>query len=49
MQKQRSKVKVKAKRCGFTLAEVLVVVIIISTLAVLGCGIYVGTHKRMLV
>ncbi len=49
MQRRKSKVKVKTKRCGFTLAEVLVVVIIISTLAGLGGGIYVGTHKRMLV
>ncbi len=49
MQKQRSKVKVKAKRCGFTLAEVLVVIVIISLLAGMGGGIYVGTHKRMLV
>ena len=49
MQKQRSKVKVKAKHCGFTLAEMLVVVIIISLLAGLSGGIYVGTYKRMLV
>jgi len=49
MQKQRSKVKVKAKRCAFTLAEMLVVVIIISLLAGLSGGIYVGTYKRMLV
>jgi len=49
MQRRKSKVKVKTKRFGFTLAEVLVVVIIISLLAGLGGGIYVGTHKRMLV
>ncbi|HUU19890.1 MAG TPA: GspH/FimT family pseudopilin [Sedimentisphaerales bacterium] len=49
MQSRKSKVKVKTNRCGFTLAEVLVVVIIISLLAGLGGGIYVGTHKRMLV
>ena len=49
MQRRKSKVKVKTKRFGFTLAEVLVVVIIISLLAGLGSGIYVGTHKRMLV
>jgi len=49
MQRRKSKVKVKTKRFGFTLAEVLVVVIVISTLAGLGGGIYVGTHKRMLV
>jgi prepilin-type N-terminal cleavage/methylation domain-containing protein len=49
MQRRKSKVKVKTKRCGFTLAEVLVVVIVISLLAGLGSGIYVGTYKRMLV
>ena len=49
MQRRKSKVKVKTKRFGFTLAEVLVVVIIISLIAGLGSGIYVGTHKRMLV
>ncbi len=43
------KLKVKAKRCGFTLAEMLAVVIIISLLAGLGGGIYVGTYKKMLV
>jgi len=49
MQRRKSKVKVKANRRGFTLAEVLVVVVIIGLLAGLGGGIYVGTHKRMLV
>ncbi len=49
MQRRKSKVKVKAKRCGFTLVEVLVVVVIISLLAGLGGSIYMGTHKRMLV
>ena len=49
MQRRKIKVKVKTKQCGFTLVEVLVVVVIISLLAGLGGGIYVGTHKRMLV
>jgi len=49
VQSQKLQLKVKAKRCGFTLAEVLVVVVIISLLAGLGGGIYVGTYKRMLV
>ena len=39
----------KAKRCGFTLAEVLVVVVIIALLGGLGGGMYVGSYKRMLV
>jgi prepilin-type N-terminal cleavage/methylation domain-containing protein len=48
VQRQKLKLKVKAKRCGFTLAEMLAVVIIISLLAGLGGGIYVGTYKKML-
>jgi len=38
-----------AKRGGFTVAELLLVVIIISLIAGAGGGLYVGTHKRMLV
>ena len=34
---------------GFTIAEMLVVVVIIALVASVGGGIYVGTHKRMLV
>ena len=49
MERQKLKIKVKAKRRGFTLAEVLAVVLVISLLASLGGGIYVGTFKRMLV
>jgi len=49
MQRQRSKVEVNAKKCGFTLVEVLVVVVIIGLLGGLGGGIYVGTYKRLLV
>ncbi len=49
VQRQKLKLKVKAKQCGFTLAEMLAVIIIISLLAGLGGGIYVGTYKKMLV
>ena len=34
---------------GFTIAEMLVVVVIIALIASVGGGIYVGTYKRMLV
>ena len=36
-------------RGGFTLTEVLLVVVIIALVGGVGGGIYVGTHKRMLV
>jgi len=49
MRRKRSTASVKAKRCGFTLAEVLVVVAIISLLVTLGGGLYTGTYKKMLV
>lgn len=34
---------------GFTLTEMLLVILIISLMAGVGGGLYVGTHKRMLV
>ena len=34
---------------GFTITEVLLVVVIIALIAGVGGGLYVGTHKRMLV
>lgn len=49
VQSQKSKTEVIAKHRGFTLAEMLAVVVIISLLAGLGGGIYIGTYKRMLV
>jgi prepilin-type N-terminal cleavage/methylation domain-containing protein len=49
MQRRKLKINVKAKRCGFTLVEVLVVVVIIALLGGLGGGIYAGSYKRILV
>ncbi len=49
MQRQRSKVELNAKKCGFTLVEVLVVVVIIGLLGGLGGGIYISSYKRLLV
>ncbi len=45
----KSKIQVRVKQYGFTLAEMLVVIVIISLLAGLGGGVYTGTYKRMLV
>jgi len=49
MKTQNLKAKVKTQRYGFTIAEMLVVVVIIALIASVGGGIYVGTYKRMLV
>lgn len=49
MKTQNLKAKVQTERYGFTIAEMLVVVVIIALIASVGGGIYVGTYKRMLV
>jgi len=49
MKTQNLKVKDKKQRYGFTVAEMLLVVVIIALIASVGGGIYVGTYKRMLV
>jgi len=49
IRKKKLTANVKGKRCGFTLAEVLVVVALISLLVTLGGGLYTGTYKKMLV
>lgn len=49
MKAQNLKAKVKTGRYGFTITEMLVVVVIIALIASVGGGIYVGTYKRMLV
>ena len=49
MNMQNVKAKVRAERCGFTIAEMLMVVIVIALIASVSGGLYVGTYKRMLV
>jgi len=41
------KIKYVAERKGFTIAEVLMVVLIISLIAASGTGLYIGTFKKM--
>jgi len=51
MKSQKLKAKVNAdgaERCGFTIVEILLVVVVIALLAGVGGGIFVGTYKRML-
>jgi type II secretion system protein H len=49
MKAQHLKAKVKTQRHGFTITEMLLVVVIIALLASVGGGMYAGTYKRMLV
>jgi prepilin-type N-terminal cleavage/methylation domain-containing protein len=49
MGSQKPTIKIESKHNGFTLAELLAVVAIITVLAGLGGGIYMGTYKKMLV
>jgi len=40
--------QIKITRCGFTIVEILLVVVLIALIAGVGGGIYVGTYKNML-
>jgi len=47
MERQNLKTKVTTERCGFTIAEVLMVVVVVALLAGIGGGFYAGTYRRM--
>jgi len=49
MQANDLKVEVKPQRRGFTIVELLLVVVIIALIGGVGGGLYVGTYKRLLV
>jgi prepilin-type N-terminal cleavage/methylation domain-containing protein len=49
MNKEKPTAIIGSQRCGFTIAEMLFVVVIIALVASVGGGLYVGTYKRMLV
>jgi Tfp pilus assembly protein FimT len=48
MKEQWPKTKVKSKPCGFTVAELLAVIVLIALIGSVGGGIYVGTHRKLL-
>ncbi len=45
---RRCGLKTEAKRPGFTIAELLMVVLLISLIGGVGGGLYVGTYRKML-
>ena len=47
MRTQKLETKVEVKRSGFTLPEVLAVVVIIGLITGAGAGLYVGTFRKM--
>ncbi|MFB0524770.1 MAG: Tfp pilus assembly protein FimT/FimU [Phycisphaerae bacterium] len=49
MKRQNIEFESNPEQWGFTIAELLMVIVIISLVAGIGGGLYVGTYKRMLV
>lgn len=49
MQANDLRIRVEPERRGFTIAELLLVVVIIALVGGMGGGLYVGTYKRMMV
>jgi len=49
MRLQSLRTKFKTNGCGFTIVEILLVVVIIALIASVGGGIHVGTYKKELV
>ena len=48
MKSPNSTTEVKTRRCAFTIAELLMVILLISLIGSVGGGLYVGTYRRML-
>jgi len=49
MRANKLSLKVKPERSGFTIAELLMVVLIISLIGGMAGGLYIGTYKKMMV